>query len=143
MPRKTKVVAYKYVKKHQIRKGENCGTNTIARCGIASGVDSPSFYLVKAKKIDTQTLKGNLSTKHGEPPGSKVIPNPNAYITDKVWNEMAPAFSKGFRYIPVANKYPDLWISITFYGFGSHLEGDAFEVFADHNILIVKEKGDT
>ena len=48
----TKAVAYKYVKKHQINKGENCGTITIARYGLASGADGPRFYLMKAEKID-------------------------------------------------------------------------------------------
>ena len=48
----TKVVASKYVKKHKINKGENRGTITIARCGLVSGAYGPSFYLVKAEKID-------------------------------------------------------------------------------------------
>ena len=82
----TKTVASKYVKKHQINKGNICGTITIARCGQASGADSHRFYLVKSKKIDMHTFKGNLSTKNGDPPGSKVIPTPNAYMTDKVWD---------------------------------------------------------
>ena len=48
----TKVFASKYVKKHQISKGDNCGTITIDRCCIASGAESPHFYLVKAENID-------------------------------------------------------------------------------------------
>jgi len=63
-------------------------------------------------------------------------------MTNKVWNEMAPAFAKGLRAMPVVNKYPNLWMAITLDGFGSHLEGDALKVFADHKILIVKEEGD-
>ena len=64
----TKVVASKYIKKHQIDKGDNNGTITIARCCLASGVYGPRFYLVKANNIDTHTFKGNFSTKHGAPP---------------------------------------------------------------------------
>ena len=45
--------------------------------------------------------------------------------------------------MPVIKNYPDLWIAITLDGFGSHLEGEALKVFADHKILIVKEEGDT
>ena len=89
------------------------------------------------------TFKGNLSTKHGAPPGSKVIPNPNAYMTDKVWNDMAPAFAKILWDVPVVKKYPDLWMAITLDYSGYYLEGDALDVFADHNILIVKEEVDT
>ena len=91
----TKLVASKYVKKHQINKGENSGTIKIARCGLTSGADGPRFYLDKAEKIYLHKFKGKLSTKNGAPPGSKVITTPNAYMTDKVWNEMAPAFAKG------------------------------------------------
>ena len=45
--------------------------------------------------------------------------------------------------MPVFKNYPYLWMAITLDGFGSHLEGDALKVFADHKILIVKEEGDT
>ena len=34
-------------------------------------------------------------------------------------------------------------MAITLDGFGSHLEGRALQVFADHKILIIKEEGDT
>ena len=91
----TKLVVSKYIKKHQINKGDNCGNITIAHCGLASGADGPRFYLVKTEKIDLQTFKGNFSTKHSAPPGSKFVTTPNAYMTDKVLNDMAPAFSKG------------------------------------------------
>ena len=45
--------------------------------------------------------------------------------------------------MPVVRNYPDLWMAITRDGFGSHLEGYSFKVFASHKILIVKEKVDT
>ena len=44
----TKLVASQYVMKHQIEKGDNRGIITIARDCIASGVDGPRFYLLKA-----------------------------------------------------------------------------------------------
>ena len=134
----TKIAASKYVKKHQINKGENHGTITIARCGLASGADGPRFYLVKADKINLQTFKGKFSTKHGAPPGSKIIPTLNAYMTDKVCNEVSPAFSKGLQDMHVVKNYPNLWMAITLDGFGSHLEGGDLRVFAYHKILIVK-----
>ena len=67
-----------------MNKGDNLGTITIDCCGLASGADGPRSYLVKAKKIDMQTFKGNLSTNHCAPTGSKVIPNPNPYMANKV-----------------------------------------------------------
>ena len=119
---------------------DNRGSITIARCGIASGSDGPCFYLIKGEKVDLDTFKGDFSSKHGAPPGSKVIATPNAYMTDKVWNEMADTFAKGLRDLPLVCKYPDLWMAITLDGYGSHLQGDALKVLADHNILI-SERG--
>ena len=116
-----KLVASKYVKKHNITKDDNRGTITVSRCGLASGADGPSFYLVKDEKIDLQTFKGNFSTKNGAPPESKVIPDPNAYMTDKVWNEMAPAFAKILQDMPVVKNYPDRWMEITLDSLGYHL----------------------
>ena len=68
----TKVVASKYVKKHQINKHGNRGTITIARCGLESGADGPSFYLVKEKKIYLQKLKSNISNQAWCPSWVKV-----------------------------------------------------------------------
>ena len=100
------MVASNAVKKHQMNTDNNRGTITISCCGLASGVDGPRFYLVKAEKIDIQTFKGDFSKKHKSPPGSKVIPTPNAYMTNKVWNKLAPAFAKGIRDLPVIKDYP-------------------------------------
>ena len=137
------MVASKSVKKHQTNTENNCGTITISCCGLVSGVDGPRFYLVKAEKIDIQTFKGDFANKHKAPPGSKVIPTPNAYMTNKVWNELAPAFAKGLCDLPVIKDYPELWMVLTLDGYGSHLQGDALKIFADYKILIVKEEGDT
>ena len=73
----------------------NRGTITTYCCGLASGVDAPRLYLVKVEKIDLKTFKGNFAKKHKAPPGLKVIPTPNAYMNDKVWNNLAPDFGKG------------------------------------------------
>ena len=81
-----KLVAYKYVKKHQKNKYGNCGSITISWCGIALGLDGPRFYLIKGEKFYLDTFQGDFSSKHGAPPGSKVIATPNAYMIDKVWN---------------------------------------------------------
>ena len=81
--------------KHKMNTYDNHRTTTISRCGLASGVNGPHFYLVKSDKIDIQNFKGNFAKKHKAPPGSKAIPTPNAYMTNKVWNELAPAFAKG------------------------------------------------
>ena len=45
--------------------------------------------------------------------------------------------------MPVVWKFPDLWVAMTMDGFGSHLEPEALEIFANHRILLVKEEGDS
>ena len=81
--------------------------------------------------------------KHISPTGSQVIATPNAYMTDKVWNEMLKDFAAGLRALPIFRGYLDLWMVLTLDGFGSHLQGKALKVFADYKILIVKEEVDT
>ena len=56
---------------------------------------------------------------------------------------MADTFSKGLRALLFVCKYTDLWMAINLDGYGSHLQGDRLEVFAVHNISIVKEEGET
>ena len=63
------MVASKAVKKNQTNTDDNRGTITIFRCGLASGVDGPRFYLVKAENIDIQTFKGDFAKKHKAPHG--------------------------------------------------------------------------
>ena len=125
------MVASKVVKKHKTNTDDNRRTITIYRCGLASGVDVPRFYLMKAEKIDLQTSKGNFKNKHKAPHGSKVIPTPNAYMTYKVWNNLAPDFSKVLRDILIIKEYTELWMFLILDGYVSHLHGDALKIFAD------------
>ena len=111
------MVASKALKKHQTDTDDNCRTITIYFCGLASGVDGPRFYLVKSEKIDIQTFKGKFAKKHKAPPRSKVIPALNAYMTDKVWNELAPEFAKVLCDIPLIKDYPELWVVLTLDGY--------------------------
>ena len=125
-----------------MNKDDNRGSITIVRSGVAAGYEGPRFFLTKGEKVEHATLK-DMPKKHGAPPGSEVVPTPNAYMTDDAWNKIAPAFAKGLRQLPIVKDYPDLWMAITLDGYGSHLENEALQVFADHKILVVKEEGDT
>ena len=96
----------KPVNKHQTNMDYNRGTITISSCGIASVSVGTCFYLVKAEKIDTQNFKGDFAKNHKAHIGSKVIPTPDAYMTDKVWNKPEPDFYKGLRDLLVKKDYP-------------------------------------
>jgi len=37
----------------------------------------------------------------GVPPGSRVVMSPSAYMTDEVWEKIAPGMAKGIRSLPV------------------------------------------
>ena len=82
---------------------------------------------MKAENIGIQTFKEDSAKKHKAPPGLKVVPTPNVYTTDKVWNELAPDYSKGLPNLPVIKDCPELWTVLTLDGYGSHLQGDAFD----------------
>ena len=45
--------------------------------------------------------------------------------------------------MPVLSKYPGLWMVLNIYGYGSHKDPKALEVFVEQNILVVKEEADT
>lgn len=44
--------------------------------------------LANGKKLEMKKLKG-FDKNHSCPPFSKVIMTPNAYLTDKVWSDLA------------------------------------------------------
>ena len=100
------MLASKAVTKHQTNTDNNRGTITIYCCGLASGIDCPRLYLAKAENIELQNFKGDFAKKHKALTGQKVITTPNAYMNDKVWNELAPAFAKGLLDLPVIKDHP-------------------------------------
>ena len=51
-------------------------------------------------------------------------------MTDKVLNELAPAFAKGLRDLPVIKDYPELWMFLNLDEYGYHMQGDALKIFA-------------
>ena len=81
--------------------------------------------------------------KHNAPPGSGVYATPNAYLNDKTWKKIAPAFCEGISMMPVVRDYPDWRIVMTLDGFASHLDPAALLIFSKHKIIFVKEEGDT
>ena len=72
--------------------------------------------------IDLDTFKGKFSRKHIDPNVSQATATPNAYMTDKVWNETSKDFANGLLALTIVRGYPDLWMVLTLNGFGYHLE---------------------
>ena len=84
-----------------------------------------------------------FAKKQNAPAGSMVIATPNAYMTDECWVEMAKDLCVGLQKTPVLSKYPGLWMILTLYGYVTHKDPKALEVFVEQNILVVKEEADT
>ena len=45
--------------------------------------------------------------------------------------------------MPVIRDHPDWWVTMTLYGFESHIDVNKLEVFTEFNIVVCKEEGDT
>ena len=67
---------------------------------------------------------------------------PSAYMTDEAWKKMCAKVCKGIREMPGIKDHKDWWCLLSLDGFGSHLNIDALEVFAEHKIIVFKEEGD-
>ena len=74
---------------------DNCDSILQLRAGSSAGADGPRIYMTKRVKVDLETLRGDFSKKHNAPPGSGVYATPNAYLNDKTWKKIAPAFCEG------------------------------------------------
>ncbi len=67
----------------------------------------------------------------GVPPGTKVVCNDNAYMTNATWIKLAPEIAKGIRLIPVNKDRPDWKVVVTLDGFSSQIEPASLEPFTD------------
>jgi hypothetical protein len=112
--------------------------------GSAAGVEGPQIYLAKGKELTVASMiDKNFARIHKAPTGSYVKMTPNAYMTNEVWLDIAPSLCKGICSMKGICDHPNWWVVLFYYGYGSHLQNDALEVFAADEILVMKEEGDT
>ena len=90
-----------------------------------------------------ETLRGDFKNKQNSPTRSGFYATPNAYLNDKNWIKIAPAFCEGISMMPVVRDYPDWWIVMTPDGFEYNLEPAALIISSNHKHFLVKEEGDT
>ena len=113
-------------------------------CGTAAGTEGPSIYLMAGEDIP-RALMGQFDssaglTKHGAPENSFVVMTPNAFTTDRAWDESAGKLANGIRMLPVVRDHPTWWFILHLDGFKSHvMTYAAQQVFYDHRILVIKE----
>ena len=124
--------------KHEKITDNNRDSISSFRAGSLPGADGPHIYMTKGVKVDMENLRVDFAKKHNAPLRLGVYATPNAYLNDKTWRKMSPAFCKGICMMPVVRDYPDLCIVMTLDGFASHLDSVALLIFSKHNILLVK-----
>ena len=125
--------------KHEKIIDDNRDSISLLRSGSSDGANRPRIYMTKGVKMDLDTLRGDFEKKHNAPPGSGVYANPNAYLNDRTWRNIALALCDGISMMPVVRDYPDCWIVTTLDGFASHLDPAALLIFSKHKIILVKE----
>jgi hypothetical protein len=140
---KVQVIGSSSRKKHEKNMDDARDSITIIRIGSSAGKSGPWIFLLKGKKKLERRSLMDLPRDYGAPPGSFVIMTPNAYLNDETWIEIAPRLAKGIRSMEVIEQHPDWWVLMSLDGYGSHLQPKALVVFAEHNIEVLKEEGDT
>ena len=77
--------------KHEKNTSDCQQSTTVVRIGSAAGVEGPQFFLGKGKEQHVPSFrKAIFSRIHKVPVGSCVNMTPNAYMTNLVWNAIAP-----------------------------------------------------
>ena len=132
-------------KKHKKRLDDSLLSLTLIRIGNASGNEGPWIFLYKGKSNPNKSISDAvLVYQHGGQVGSHCHPTINAYLTYNAWLELSTITAKGIHAIPVIRDHPDWWVSLSLYGFGSHVNVDAAnENFTKLKIWIMKEEADT
>ena len=132
-------------KKHEKRLDDSRLSLTLVRIGNAAVNEGPWIFLYKVKSNPNNDISGvALFSQHSAPVGSHFYPTPNEYLTGNAWLELSTITAKGIRAIPVIRDHPDWWVSLSLYGFGSHVNVDAAnENFTKLKIWIMKEEADT
>ena len=140
-----RVISSIYGGKVQKNMDDYRGTITVIRIGSAHGGEGPVIFLCAAKNKSQIPLflRGDLSEKHGLPPGSCVICTPTAYLTDAAWLECIPHICKGIHQMEVIRDHPDWLVALTLDGFSSHLQAMGYSTFNEYNIALLLEDGDT
>jgi hypothetical protein len=96
------------VKKYEKNTQDNRDLITIVQSGSAAGTSGPWLFLIKLKELEKNSPLSNMPCNFPEVlPGSKVVCNDNAYMTDATWIKLAPDFAKGIRLMPVIKDHPD------------------------------------
>ena len=130
-------------KKHEKNTNDSRASITMLRIGNTAGSTGPTVFLSKGASVkDGYTSK--WLTQNGAQPGSRIIATPNAFMTITAWEQMAEDVAKGIRSMPVIKDHPSWLLVFILDGFVCHFASPkALSIFYKHNILLVKEEGDT
>ena len=132
--------------KHELRLQDGRKSITIVRTGTAGGTTGPTIFILKgsANEPTLKCFSDSFLMKYGCAPGSTILFNENAYMTDDTWMKASRAIVRGYRQMPYIKENPDWWVCELLDGFKSHENVlEAHSLRRDNKIKSVKEESNT
>ena len=143
-----KIIGKQGMKRHMVKTGDSRKSSTAFRNGSAAGVKGPTIYILPgdtaggAKKSE---VLDRFVKNQGSPPGSIVLWNPTAYMTDDLWDNNVETLALGIRNMdPLISLNPNWWVEYHLDGFGSHVNTLAGQrILAEYKIAVVQSQSHT
>lgn len=140
-----RIVGKKTLKKHMVKAGDSRKSATAFRHGSAAGVKGPTVYILPgdtAAGAKKSAVLNEFVAKQGSPPGSFVLHNPAAYMTDELWDSNIEKIAQGIRAMdPLIEFNPHWWVEYHLDGFGSHVNTLVGQrILASYKIAVVQSE---
>ena len=104
------------MKKHQSITNDSRVRITNCRLIRCAGDKCPWFGLAKGKRLRKGYSAWELE-KRGAPPGSRIIMCENAYMSNEVFEILAPYLAEAIRNMPVVRDHPTWWVLLRYTGY--------------------------
>ena len=141
-----KIIGARDKSKHELRLQDGRKSITLVRTGTPGGTTGPTIFILKgsANEPTLKCFSDKFLEKYGCAPGSTILFNENAYMTDETWMKASEAIVRGYRQMPYINDNPDWWVCEFLDGFKSHENVlGAHTLRRDKKIKSVKEESNT
>jgi hypothetical protein len=132
--------------KHDIHLHYGCKSITIVRTGTPGGSTGPTIFILKgsSNKSRHKCFTDKFLVKYGCAPGSTILFNENAYMTNETWMQATQAIIQGYQEMPFIKENPQGWVCELMDGFKSHENVLGARIIRhDNKIISVKEELNT
>jgi hypothetical protein len=143
-----KVIGKKGMKRHMVKTGDSRKSATAFRNGSVAGTKGPTIYILPGDTVGgakRSEVMNKFVEKQGSPPGSFVLWNQTAYMTDDLWDDNVETLARGIRAMdPLISLNSNWWVEYHLDGFGSHVNTLAGQkTFAKYKIAVVQSQSHT